>query len=226
MWVVTPDETCSLPLDFGEEPRPRNILPHDGEAIDHGVVFGPADRGCYLKALSAEVPWQHDEVVMFGKRIVTARKVAWYGDRNYDYSYSGRTRTALIWTPLLREIKEIVEGHSGATYNSCLLNFYANGSQGMGWHSDDEKELGTNPDIASVSFGATRRFDFRHQRTGEKISLPLESGSLLVMKKCAQEFWQHQIPKSLKVKEPRINLTFRTIVEPGRAPMIQMVDGS
>jgi alkylated DNA repair dioxygenase AlkB len=210
---MPPPETSILPLDFGEEPLPRNILPQDGEAVDHGVVFSAEEADRYWKTFLAEIPWRHDEAKMFGKHIVTARKVAWYGDRNYDYTYSGRTRTALIWTPELREIKEVVEGLSGASYNSCLLNLYEDGSQGMGWHHDDEKGLGRNSNIASVSFGAARRFDFRHNRTLGKVSVLLEHGSLLVMRGTTQSFWQHQIPKSLKVTEPRINLTFRRMIE-------------
>lgn len=208
-----PHETPNLPLEFGGEPLPRNILPQDGEVIDHGVVFSPKDADRFLENFLTEIPWRHDEAKMFGKHVVTARKVAWYGDRNYDYTYSGRTRTALIWTPELREIKDIVENLSGAIYNSCLLNQYADGSQGMGWHHDDEKGLGKNSDIASVSFGATRRFDLRHNRTREKVSLYLEPGSLLVMRGATQSFWQHQVPKSLKVTAPRINLTFRRMLE-------------
>ena len=210
---MVPDETSSLPFDFGEEPLPRNVLPQDGEAMDHGVIFKREEADRYFEVLLREVPWRHDEAKMFGKHIVTARKVAWYGDRNYDYTYSGRTRTALIWTPELWEIKEMVEGLSGARYNSCLLNLYGDGSQGMGWHHDDEKGLGRNSNIASVSFGAARRFDFRHNRTREKVSVLLEHGSLLVMRGTTQSFWQHQIPKSLKVTEPRINLTFRRMIE-------------
>ncbi|YCM46767.1 alpha-ketoglutarate-dependent dioxygenase AlkB [Verrucomicrobiaceae bacterium 227] len=210
---MPPHVTSDLGLDFGEERFPRNILPQDGEAIEHGVVFSSEVAERYLEVLLTEVPWRHDEARMFGKEIVTARKVAWYGDRNYDYTYSGRTRTALIWTPALREIKEVVERHSGAVYNSCLLNLYADGSQGMGWHHDDEKGLGKNSTIASVSFGATRRFDLRHNRTREKISCFLESGSLLVMQGRTQSFWQHQVPKSLKVTAPRVNLTFRRMIE-------------
>jgi alkylated DNA repair dioxygenase AlkB len=210
---MVPDETFSLPLDFGGESLPRNVLPQDGEAMDHGLVFAREGADRYLQILLAEIPWRHDEAKMFGKHIVTARKVAWYGDRNYDYTYSGRTRTALIWTPVLREIKAVVEGLSGASYNSCLLNLYADGSQGMGWHHDDEKGLGKNSNIASVSFGASRRFEFRHNRTREKVSVLLEHGSLLVMQGTTQSFWQHQVPKSLKVTAARINLTFRRMIE-------------
>lgn len=211
---VTPSyETPAPGFDFGDDPLPRNLLPHDGEAVDHGVIFEPEVAARYFEILEANVPWRRDEVKMFGKDIVTARKVAWYGDRNYDYRYSGRTRTAMIWTPELREIKGIVARLSGSTYNSCLLNYYADGSQGMGWHQDDEKELERHADIASVSFGAERRFDFRHKQTREKISLPLGSGSLVVMRGATQKYWQHQIPKSTKVTTPRINLTFRKMIE-------------
>ena len=206
------DQHPTFNFDSGEPPQPRNILPLDGEAIDYGVVFGREEVGSLLNYLLREIPWQHDEAIMFGKHIVTARRVAWFGDRSYDYTYSGRTRTAMIWTPELLEIKQVVEEISGGSYNSCLLNLYDDGSQGMGWHSDDEKELGRNSTIASVSFGAARRFDFRHKITREKVSLILEPGSLLVMGGSTQQNWQHQIPKTAKVTMPRVNLTFRMMV--------------
>lgn len=196
-------------LGFAEKQPPFSILPHDGEAIYYGPLFDIQVADNQLDYLLQEIPWKHDEVVMFGRHIITSRKVAWFGDRNFDYTYSGRTRTALEWTPDLRALKSLIEQKTGATYNSCLLNFYADGDQGMGWHSDDEKELSTNPNIASVSFGAIRRFDFRHKQSREKISIMLEHSSLLVMRGTTQSCWQHQIPKSKKVTTPRVNLTFR-----------------
>ena len=195
-----------------DEGLPRNILPFDGETILHGVVFDGAEAARLMDVLRKETPWKHDEAVMFGKHIVTARKVAWYGDQHYDYTYSGKTRTALSWTPELLAIRKRVESLTGASYNSCLLNLYHDGSQGMGWHHDDEKGLGTNSNIASVSFGAARRFDFRHKSSGEKVSVILESGSLLEMRGRTQSCWQHQLPKSAKVREPRVNLTFRRMI--------------
>lgn len=159
-----------------------------------------------------DIPWQQDEALIYGKPIITARKVAWFGDAHYAYTYSGRTRTARLWTPALLAIKACVEQISGAQYNACLLNLYSDGSQGMGWHHDDEKGLGLNSTIASVSFGAARRFDFRHNISREKVSVHLPHGSLLVMRGRTQSCWQHQVPKSAKVLEPRVNLTFRRML--------------
>lgn len=201
-----------MELHFPETDLPRNILPCDGDGIYYGRIFSPQQAEHYLRLFLAEIPWQHDEARIFGKHIVTARKVAWFGDAHYDYTYSGRTRTARVWTPELLDIKAEVERLGGSHYNSCLLNLYGDGKQGMGWHHDDEKGLGQNSDIASVSFGATRRFDFRHKQGKEKVFIHLQPGSLLIMRGRTQSCWQHQLPKRKKILEPRINLTFRRML--------------
>jgi alkylated DNA repair dioxygenase AlkB len=157
------------------------------------------------------IQWKSDEAIIFGKHFITKRKAAWYGDRNYLYTYSNTTKEALPWTNELLELKAITEDVTEAKYNSCLLNLYDTGKEGMAWHSDDEKALGKNTSIASFSLGAERRFSFRHKRTKETISLLLENGSLLLMKDETQTNWLHSLPKSMKVTDPRINLTFRTI---------------
>ena len=166
-----------------------------------------------MDILLQEIPWKNDEAVIFGKHFITKRKVAWYGDNQFSYTYSNITKEALPWTKELLELKAIAEKLASATFNSCLLNLYHNGSEGMAWHSDDEKSLGRNSPIASMSFGAERKFSFKHKQTKETRSLLLEHGSLLVMKGEVQQHWLHSLPKSLKVKSPRINLTFRTIVQ-------------
>lgn len=189
-----------------------NLLPYDGTVNYFGPVIAPADtRRCY-DTLLREIPWKNDEAVVFGKRIVTARKVAWYGDSNFSYTYSGTTKQALAWTDGLAALKTIVEQLTATRFNSCLLNLYHDGNEGMAWHSDDEKSLGKDSTIASVSLGAEREFRLKHKRTDERISVLLESGSLLVMKDTTQTHWLHSIPKSKKIKTPRINLTFRTMV--------------
>ena len=190
-----------------------NLLPCDGEVFYQSEFFSVREADHFLAALLKTIAWEHDEVMMFGKKIITARKVAWYGDAGLAYRYSGKTRVAIEWTRELRAMKDLIERSTGGSFNSCLLNLYADGDQGMGWHSDDEKELGRDPEIASVSLGAERRFDFRHKDSREKVSVMLEHGSLLAMKGRTQTHWQHQIPKTKKVKELRVNLTFRQILK-------------
>jgi alkylated DNA repair dioxygenase AlkB len=189
-----------------------NRLPHDGTVHYHGPILSPTESHDFYTHLLENIPWKHDEAVIFGKRIITARKVAWYGDLNFPYTYSGTTKQALPWTPELIALKATVEHLSGTLFNSCLLNLYHDGNEGMAWHSDDERSLGKDSTIASISLGAEREFRFKHKRSDDKVSVLLETGSLLVMKGTTQTHWLHSIPKSKKIKTPRINLTFRTMV--------------
>lgn len=191
-----------------------NLLPRDGTAIYHGRALEPPAARNYYDALICTLPWQHDEVMMFGKRIVTAREVAWFADAGIPYRYSGTVKQAAAWTPALAELKSLVEARTGVTFNSCLANLYHDGREGMGWHSDDEKALVRHAAIASLSLGAERPFAFRHKTTGETVSLVLEDGSLLVMADETQDHWKHALPKSARVREPRINLTFRLMASP------------
>ena len=163
----------------------------------------------WFATLLKETPWQHDEVVVFGKRITTARQVAWYGDA--PYYYSGALKQPLPWSEAMLALKAMVEMHTGHKFNSCLVNLYENGSQGVGWHSDDETTLGKAPTIASLSLGASRRFCFKHKINGKKCELTLASGQLILMHGDLQRYWLHAIPKMAGVTTPRINLTFRTI---------------
>jgi alkylated DNA repair dioxygenase AlkB len=196
---------------FNTEPV-INLLPFDGAADYYGKVLTPAKANHYLDRMLNNIAWRNDEAVIFGRHIVTRRKVAWYGDRSYSYAYSGKVRDALPWTPELRELKKIVEGICGGVFNSCLLNLYHKGDEGMAWHSDDEKTLEPDGAIASLSLGAERKFSFRHRGTRETVSVQLETGSLLVMHGTTQTHWMHALPKTAKVMQPRINLTFRTMV--------------
>ena len=189
----------------------QNVLPKDGIVNYFGPVVYKNQADVYFGQLQKTIPWEHDVVHMFGKRIVTKRKVAWYGDSPFEYTYSKSTKKALFWTPELMELKKLAEKLTGETYNSCLLNLYHSGEEGMGWHSDDEKELKQNGAIASLSFGAERKFVFKHKTTKEKVELRLDHGSLLVMKGATQEHWLHRLPPTKKVGTSRINLTFRTI---------------
>lgn len=192
----------------------KNWLPHGGIVNYHGTVMTPEKAMDYYKDLMHSIQWKNDEAVIFNRHIITKRKAAWYGDTNYAYTYSNTTKYALPWTKELLELKALAESLSGATYNSCLLNLYHSGEEGMAWHSDDEKTLAKNGTIASLSFGAVRKFSFKHKQTGETVSLVLENGSLLLMKGATQTNWLHRLPPTKKVQQPRINLTFRTIVVP------------
>jgi alkylated DNA repair dioxygenase AlkB len=186
-----------------------NLLPYDGIVNYHGKVFTPGEAAHYFDRLMDTIAWKHDEAIIFGKKIITKRKVAWYGDNNFAYTYSNTTRIALEWTKELSDIKKLAEKITGVKYNSCLINLYHNGDEGVSWHSDDEKALGKITTIASISFGAERIFSFKHKTTKETRSISLGSGSLLVMKGETQLHWLHSIPKTKKVTTPRINLTFR-----------------
>ena len=199
-------------MDLFNQEKISNILPFDGITNYHGKILSEEKSAFYYQKLLSEIEWKNDEAIIFGKRIITKRKVAWYGNTNYDYNYSNVTKQALLWTKELLALKEIVEKESNATYNSCLLNLYHSGEEGMAWHSDGEKMLKKNGEIASLTLGAERKFSFKHKESKQKIDIVLERGSLLVMKDTTQTNWLHRLPPTKLVKSPRINLTFRTIV--------------
>ena len=188
-----------------------NLLPSDGTVNYFGKIVSKSESDDFFNKLLESIEWKNDQAIIFGKHITTKRKVAWYGDEAFEYTYSNVTKRALRWTAELKVLKALAEEKSGITFNSCLLNLYHSGEEGMAWHSDDEKSLGKNTTIASFSFGAERKFSFKHKDTGKTVSLILEHGSLLVMKDETQTFWLHRLPPTKKVSKPRINLTFRTI---------------
>jgi alkylated DNA repair dioxygenase AlkB len=190
---------------------PENHLPYDGTVIYYGNVI--TNPQYYFQSLLNEIEWQHDQAIIFGKLVTTKRKVAWYGDEAFSYKYSGIEKVASPWINTLLELKDLTEKITGETFNSCLLNLYHAGSEGMAWHSDGEKDLKKNGVIASLSFGAERKFSFKHKSTKVKIDLVLENGSLLVMKDETQTNWLHRLPPTKIVHSARINLTFRTIVK-------------
>jgi alkylated DNA repair dioxygenase AlkB len=190
----------------------KNLLSKDGTVNYYGKLLSFKDANHYLDRLLNTIEWKNDEAIIFGKHIITKRKVAWYGDTNFNYTYSNTTKNALVWTTELLELKAIVEEKTGEKFNSCLLNLYHNGDEGMAWHSDAEKDLKKNGAIASLSFGAERKFSFKHKETKETVSLILEHGSLLVMKDTTQTNWLHRLPPTKLTKKPRVNLTFRTII--------------
>ena len=190
-----------------------NVLNKDGEANYYGIIMTTSEANTYYNLLLKNINWKNDEALYHGRHIVTKRKVAWYGDQGFLYTYSNTTKQALPWTNELIDLKRKTELITNSRFNSCLLNLYHDGNEGMTWHSDDEKSMGKNTVIASLSFGAERKFSFKHRRTRQTISLLLENGSLLVMRGNTQSNWLHSLPLSSKINHPRINLTFRTIID-------------
>ena len=189
-----------------------NLLPYDGQVNDLGIVIDYPSPLFY--SLVTELPWQADIVTLFGKTHVTTRQIVWMGDGDIDYHYAGHRRQAIPWSDTVFHVKHHIEKHLLALgmqvdFNSCLLNYYPSGDEGMGYHADDEKELGEQPIIASLSLGATRKFVFKHKKTQDKVELYLESGQLIVMHGDTQRFWKHSITKTKTVATGRISLTFR-----------------
>ena len=200
-------------MDLFEEPGPTRISLPDADLLLYPSI-GLTDKQAMLSRLIAETPWQQDEISVYGKRHLQPRLTAWYGDPGAQYSYSGIDMQPLAWTTALRELKAAVETSCGQTFNSVLLNYYRDGRDSMGMHSDDEPELGPEPVIASLSLGEERAIHFKHKTRKDlstaKISLP--DGSLLVMSGRTQRYWRHGLNKLSKTCGPRINLTFRQII--------------
>jgi alkylated DNA repair dioxygenase AlkB len=185
----------------------------NGDLVFYRDFFTPEDSDRYLENLDRTIQWQQDHITIYNQQIPLPRLTAWYGDAGKSYTYSGITMQPHAWTDVLLQIKERVEVVVGRQFNTVLLNYYRNGRDGVAWHSDDEPELGENPVIASVSFGGTRRFwlKHKHQKQLDKVAIDLTHGSLLLMQGTTQRFWLHQISKTMKAVQPRINLTFRSI---------------
>lgn len=200
LFNITPDKT-------------KNWLPQDGTVNYYGKLLHQNEADFYFNTLLQTIEWRNDEAVIFGKKIITKRKVAWYGEKPFEYTYSNTTKYALPWTKALLELKAMIEKETNETFNSCLLNLYHSGEEGMAWHSDGETDLKKNGAIGSLSLGAERKFAFKHKQNKEKVELILEHGSLLVMAGTTQTHWLHRLPPTKKVMSPRINLTFRTIEE-------------
>ncbi|MDZ8223058.1 alpha-ketoglutarate-dependent dioxygenase AlkB [Nostoc sp. ChiVER01] len=184
----------------------------DANVILYHNFFNQQESDELFQSLFNEIKWRQDKMKIYGKEVNLPRKTAWYGDRNKSYTFSGIHLEPEPWTPTLLQVKEKVENIAKIKFNSVLLNLYRDGNDGISWHTDAEPELGKNPVIASVSFGGVRRFMFRHKHDKNlKAEIELIHGSLLVMAGVTQHFWQHQIPKTSKKVQPRINLTFRVI---------------
>lgn len=188
-----------------------NLLPMNGSAQYLPAFMSAEESVGLFEQLQKTLRWEADQIMMFGKLVITRRKVAWTGDPECTYTYSGVKKSPQAWTPELLSIKTRLEELTQSEFNSCLLNFYHDGNDSMGWHSDDEKELDANSPIASLSLGAQRKFAFRHKVDKTTIPLYLESGSVLIMHSPTQQFWQHTLLKTKTVSNPRINLTFRKI---------------
>ena len=189
-----------------------NLLPCDGE-----VFLFPQSLNLEFEVLKNSIHWKHEKIYLFGRWVLQPRLTAWYGDDGTEYVYSGLKNIPKPWNEVLLSLKTKVESLSGKRFNSVLLNYYRDGQDSMGWHQDNEKVLGNEPTIASVSFGTSREFQLRHKFNKDipKVSCLLENGSLLIMSGSTQEFWQHQIPKTKKQIGERINLTFRNVKNNG-----------
>lgn len=187
------------------------ILPHLQLRYDANF-FSEKDSNHYLISLQSKIPWKQDTIKLFGKEILQPRLSAFYGNPDLSYTYSGLKLNPLEFLPEILEIKEKIEEFSEVTFNSCLANLYRDGNDSMGWHADDEKELGKNPVIASVSFGSQRIFHLKSKEDKNlKYKVDLNHGSLLLMEGETQHYWKHQLPKTKREISPRINLTFRKI---------------
>lgn len=200
-WQSLPSSMRSVPLQ----------LP-DADIAFYPVFLNQQQSDRLLTDLTQTIDWRQDWITIYGRSLPQPRLTAWYADPGKSYTYSGITMVPATWTSLLLELKAAVATVSGVEFNSVLLNLYRDGQDSMGWHSDDEAELGSNPVIASLSLGGTRRFMLRHrQQKSVKHQIELTSGSLLLMQGSTQHYWQHQIPKTKRPVAPRINLTFRVI---------------
>ena len=187
------------------------VMP-DADVRFYRSLFSKEESDQLYAQLHQQTLWKQEFIKLYGKPVAIPRLTAWYGDEGKSYIYSKIEMTPKPWTPSLLEIKTKIEVMSGLTFNSVLLNLYRDGKDSVAWHSDDEPELGENPSIGSVSFGAARRFMFKHKQQNDlKQEVELTHGSFLLMQGPTQHFWLHQIPKTTKSLQPRINLTFRVI---------------
>jgi alkylated DNA repair dioxygenase AlkB len=206
----------SLLFNHPHQDTTHTVLEKDGR-VEYMPGFFNEDQSTLLfNQLLQSLDWQSDQIVMFGKMITTKRKVVWVADPDCSYTYSGVKKNPEAWTPELLQMKTQLEKLAGCVFNSCLLNLYHSGEEGMGWHSDDEKELDPKAPIASVSLGASRKFAFRHKIDKTKASIILENGSVLMMHPPTQEYWSHSLVTTKLATPARINLTFRSIKNESR----------
>src|SRR5512135_2217372 len=198
---------------IAEGRSPRHLDLPDAEVLFYPAFFAAPEADRLLAELRDTTAWRQETMRLYGKDIAVPRLTAWYGDEGLRYTYSGIENVAIRWTAPLLEVKRAVEPPCGVTFNSVLLNYYRTGRDSVSWHADDEPEFGERPVIASVSFGGTREFQFKHKKCKDlRASLELTHGSLLIMRGGTQANWLHQIPKTPRAVEERVNLTFRLIV--------------
>lgn len=191
-----------------------NLLPIPGEAFFYPEFFDKEESDQYFTYLITNIAWKQESVQVFGKQVLLPRTTAFYGDKGISYSYLGVAMEALPWTDVLQRIKQDIEAKFDVRFNSCVLSHYRDGADHMGWHRNNSKDLGQYPFIASVSFGASRIFQFRHYEDKIPIiSIELSHGSLLVMKDETQRLWEQRLPKTIIPAKDRINLTFQFIIE-------------
>ncbi len=190
-----------------------NLLPKDGCVFYYSQFLNQNNIKKVFDELLKKTPWREEEITLFGKKVMQPRLFSWHADPGITYKYSGLQLTPEPWTPLLLRLKKSVEEPSEETFNSVLINLYRDQKDSNGWHSDDEKELGPQPTIASLSLGQARDFHLKHKKEDlGTLKIHLEPGSLLIMKGVTQKFWKHSIPKRSRPLQPRINLTFRKII--------------
>lgn len=201
-------------MNFGfmsTSPRPIELSPN-GCLEYHPRLLSTARADALFSRLQAELDWAERSIMMFGREVVQPRRVAFYGDEGKAYRYSGKTLSAAGWPMPLADIRDRLGSITGQEFNCVLCNLYRDGNDAMGWHADDEPELGPEPVIASVSLGAERRFVLKRRQDGKRVELTPAHGSLLVMFGQVQQHWLHQVPRTRKPVAARINLTFRKIV--------------
>jgi alkylated DNA repair dioxygenase AlkB len=191
----------------------QTVLNQDGKVEYYPNFIASEKSANYFQELREEIAWSKDELIMFGKRITMRRESAWFADGGKSYKYAGIKREGLTWSPRLESVKKRLEYFLKVKFNSCLANYYFDGGDGMGFHSDNEKMLDANHPIASISFGTDRIFQFQHKKTKLKKEVFLKDGSLLIMHPPCQEYWKHALPKTKDINNPRINLTFRKVLD-------------
>ena len=196
---------------FRDDPLVHVVEAPGADVVVHRGSVGADETPAILQQLVSKVRWRSDVIRLFGREVPIPRLTAWYGDQGRVYTYSGIRLGPLTWTPLLADLRDRAGAAAGTSFNSVLVNLYRNGSDSVGWHADNEPELGVDPVIASLSFGATRTLAMRRRDGSHRASVNLQDGDLMVMAGATQTLWVHRVPKVRRPVGPRVNLTFRTV---------------